>query len=100
MKQVLKIHLPMTYSIAEELCRPRAESFPTSQRPAIVVVDGGWGAGKTAFARMCVAFFRSESFQERAGVVVEFNAWTRSHTGIPLRDLVSVLTQEIRGDDA
>lgn len=68
--------------------------------PAIVVVDGGWGAGKTAFARMCVAFFRSESFQERGGVVVEFNAWTQSHTGRPLRDLVSVLTQEIRGDDA
>lgn len=68
--------------------------------PAIVVVNGGWGTGKTAFARMCVAFFRSESFQQRAGLVVEFNAWTQSHTGRPLRDLVSVLTQQIRGDEA
>ena len=68
--------------------------------PAIVVVNGGWGSGKTAFARMCVALLRSESFQARPGVVVEFNAWTQSHTGNPLRDLVSALTREIRGDNA
>ena len=67
--------------------------------PAIVAVSGGWGAGKTAFARMCVALLRSESYQAEVAVV-EFNAWTQSHTGNPLRDLMSVLTQEIKGDAA
>ena len=52
--------------------------------PAVVSVNGGFGTGKTAFLKMCAAHLRSERV-----AVAEFNAWTQSHTGDPLVDLVS-----------
>ena len=67
--------------------------------PAVISVDGGWGAGKTAFGKMCVALLRSESFRGRHSAVVEFNAWTQSHAGEPLHDLVAALTRTIGGED-
>ena len=55
--------------------------------PAVVALDGGWGTGKTAFLAMCTAWLQSE-FEIP---VVRFNAWSQSHTQMPLVDLVSAL---------
>ena len=58
--------------------------------PAVVALDGGWGTGKTAFLAMCTAWLQSE-FEIP---VVRFNAWSQSHTQMPLVDLVSALAAE------
>lgn len=55
-----------------------------------VSLDARWGAGKTAFARMCGAQLRSEGVR-----VVDFNAWRQGHTGDPLVDLVAAISQQI-----
>lgn len=57
--------------------------------PAMVLVDGAWGTGKTAFLRMCSASLRSRGVE-----VVEFNAWDSQYTGRPLADLLAVLSRE------
>ena len=80
--------------IVEAVCRIVLEI----DSPAVISVDGGWGSGKTAFGRMCVALLRSDPFQGQEGAVVEFNAWTQSYTGDPKQDLVSTLTRKIGGD--
>lgn len=68
------------------VCRAIAEM----DGPAVVALDGGWGTGKTAFLAMCTAWLQSE-FKIP---VVRFNAWSQSHTQMPLMDLVSVLTAQ------
>ena len=68
------------------VCRAIAEM----EGPAVVALDGGWGTGKTAFLAMCTAWLQSE-FEIP---VVGFNAWSQSHTQMPLVDLVSALTAE------
>ncbi|WP_419927220.1 KAP family P-loop NTPase fold protein [Candidatus Poriferisocius sp.] len=57
---------------------------------AVVSLDAPWGAGKTAFVKMCAAHLRSEGVR-----VVEFNAWQRGHTGNPLLDLVAAVSDQI-----
>ena len=68
------------------VCRAIAEM----EGPAVVALDGGWGTGKTAVLAMCTAWLQSE-FKI---TVVGFNAWSQSHTQMPLVDLVSVLTAQ------
>ncbi|MDE0666780.1 MAG: P-loop NTPase fold protein [Acidimicrobiaceae bacterium] len=68
------------------VCRAIAEM----DGPAVVALDGGWGTGKTAFLAMCTAWLQSE-FEIP---IVRFNAWSQSHTQMPLVDLVSALTAE------
>ena len=68
------------------VCRAIAEM----DGPAVVALDGGWGTGKSAFLAMCTAWLKSE-FEIP---VVRFNAWSQSHTQMPLVDLVSALTAE------
>ena len=80
--------------VVETVCRVVSDIAS----PAVLLVDGEWGSGKTVFTRMCAALLRSESFKGWGGTVIEFNAWTQSHTREPLRDLVSVLTKKIDGD--
>lgn len=55
---------------------------------AVVSVDGGFGSGKSAFLKMCAA-----SLRLRGVFVVEFDAWRQGHTGEPLVDLTSALTE-------
>lgn len=63
---------------------------------AVISLEGAWGSGKSAFARMCAAYLRSEESQETRQVrVVEFNAWQQGHTGSPLVDLVSAISPEV-----
>ena len=62
----------------------------TVEGHAAVSLDAPWGAGKTAFVRMCCAQLRSEGVR-----VVDFNAWRQSHTGDPLVDLVAAISQQI-----
>lgn len=81
--------------IVEAVCRAASDIASST----VLLVDGEWGSGKTAFTRMCVDLLRSESFKGWDGTVIEFNAWTQSYTGEPLRDLVSALTKKINGDD-
>ena len=57
---------------------------------AVVSLDAPWGAGKTAFVRMCSAHLRSQGVR-----VVEFNAWQKGHTGNPLVDLVAAVSDQI-----
>ena len=58
---------------------------------AVVSLDAPWGAGKTAFVRMCSAHLRSQEVR-----VVEFNAWRQSHTDNPLIDLVSAISCQVK----
>jgi len=58
--------------------------------PATVMVDGGWGSGKTAFLRMCAADLRS-----RGETVIEFDAWAAQHTQRPALDLLGALSEGI-----
>ena len=63
---------------------------------AVISLDGAWGSGKSAFARMCAAYLRSEESRATKQVrVVEFNAWHQGHTGSPLVDLVSAISPEV-----
>lgn len=61
---------------------------------AVVSLDAPWGAGKSAFVKMCSAHLRSEEVQQDVQVV-EFNAWRQNHTGNPLVDLVSAISDQI-----
>ena len=58
--------------------------------PAVLAVCGDFGDGKSAFLRMCVAHLRNQGT-----AVVEFNAWLQGHTEDPLRDLISVLSNDL-----
>lgn len=60
---------------------------------AAVLLDGTWGSGKTAFARMSAAYLQSQEVS-----VVEFNAWQQAHTDNPLVDLVSAISAQVGGD--
>ncbi len=60
---------------------------------AVVSLDAPWGAGKSAFVKMCAAHLRSEDVDNVQ--VVEFNAWRQGHTGNPLVDLVSAISAQI-----
>lgn len=63
---------------------------------AVISLDGTWGSGKSAFAKMCAAYLRSEESRATRQVrVVEFNAWHQGHTGSPLVDLVSAISPEV-----
>ena len=55
-----------------------------------VLLDGPWGSGKTAFVKMSAAYLRAQEVR-----VVEFNAWQQGHTGVPLVDLVSAISNEL-----
>ena len=56
-----------------------------------VLVNGGWGTGKTVFLAMVAAHLR-----ERFWVpVVEFNAWQERYTGDPLADIVSAIAHDM-----
>ena len=59
----------------------------------VVSLDAPWGAGKSAFVKMCAAHLRSDDVDDVQ--VVEFNAWRQSHTGNPLVDLVSAISDQI-----
>lgn len=67
--------------------------------PAILSIDADWGAGKTAFVKMSVAWMRSSEFKFRGIAVAEFNAWTQNHTGDALQDVVASVTSQISDSD-
>ena len=56
-----------------------------------VLVNGGWGTGKTVFLAMVAAHLR-ERFCVPA---VEFNAWQERYTGDPLADIVSAIADHM-----
>ena len=58
--------------------------------PAALAVCGDFGEGKTAFLRMCSAHLRSQGT-----AVVDYNVWLKGHTGEPMRDLLSVLSNDL-----
>ena len=58
--------------------------------PGAVMVNAPWGAGKTAFLRMCAAHLRSQGV-----MVAEFNAWADQHTRQPVLDLVGALSARL-----
>lgn len=60
---------------------------------AAVLLDGPWGSGKTAFARMSAAYLQSQEVR-----VVEFNAWRQAHTDNPLVDLVSAISAQVNDE--
>ncbi|WP_419926409.1 KAP family P-loop NTPase fold protein [Candidatus Poriferisocius sp.] len=57
---------------------------------AIILLDGQWGSGKTAFVKMATAHLQTQDPR-----VAEFNAWKQSHTEIPLADLVAAISTQI-----
>ena len=72
-----------------------------AEAPAILAVDAGWGAGKTAFLKMCAAWMRSDDFLHGYGqmTVVEFNAWSQNYTDAALADIVNAITFQITDSD-
>ena len=71
------------------------------EAPAVLSVDAGWGAGKTAFVKMCAAWIGSDGFHEhnQKMTVVEFNAWTQNYTNNALTDIVGAVTRQISDND-
>ena len=63
------------------------------RRPATeaVLVNGGWGTGKTVFLAMVAAHLRERFCMP----VVEFNAWQDRYTGNPLADIVSAIAHHM-----
>ena len=69
------------------------------EAPVVLSLDSGWGTGKTAFVKMCAAWIRSEDSSHSDVSVAEFNAWTQSYTGEPLKDIVEAVTSQITDTD-
>lgn len=61
----------------------------------VVMIDAGWGAGKTAFMTMCQAYLASRGRQ-----VVSYNAWRTGYTQQPLFDLVAAMATELPSPEA
>lgn len=57
----------------------------------VVLVDGGWGTGKTTFIRMWSANLRNED-----RTVVEVNAWAGDHADAPFDDIVRQFERGLR----
>ncbi len=57
---------------------------------AIILLDGQWGSGKTAFVKMAAAHLRTQGVR-----VADFNAWKQGYTETPLADLVAVISRQI-----
>ena len=68
--------------------KPRVEALTrvivAEEGPAVISVNGGFGAGKTSFLKMLAANLRLHDGVD----VQEFNAWQQSYTEDPLIDLV------------
>ena len=62
----------------------------TSVGHPMILLDGGWGSGKTAFVAMCYAYLRSRGVQ-----TVRYNAWQSSYSQDPLLDLVTAITTDL-----
>lgn len=79
----------------EKPVKTLAEIIAAEEQAAVISVNGGFGSGKSAFLKMLAAYLRLQEDTE----VLEFNAWQQSHTGDPLVDVVSALTdgREERG---
>ena len=60
----------------------------------VVMIDAGWGAGKTAFMTMCHAYLTSRGRQ-----VVSYNDWRAGYTQQPLSDLVAAVATQLPGPD-
>ena len=60
----------------------------------VVMIDAGWGAGKTAFMTMCHAYLKSQGRQ-----VVAYNAWRAGYTQQPLFDLVAAVVTQLPSPD-
>ena len=50
-------------------------------------------------SRMCTAWMRSQASPHTDMAVAEFNAWTQSYTGKPLKDIVEAVTSQITDAD-
>lgn len=57
---------------------------------AIILLDGQWGSGKTAFVKMAAAHLQIENIR-----VAEFNAWKQGYTEMPLADLVASISRQV-----
>ena len=71
----------------EALCRV----LRSIEGHATVSIDAPWGAGKTAFVKMCSAHLQSRGVR-----VVQFNAWQENYTQNPLVDVVSAISAQIK----
>ena len=56
----------------------------------VVLIDGGWGNGKTTFMRMW-----AHDMRQRGHIVAEVNAWSGDYSGQPLDDIIKQLQEEI-----
>ena len=74
----------------EALCRQitALDGYP------VVMIDAGWGAGKTAFMTMCHAYLKSQGRK-----VVAYNAWRAGYTQQPLFDLVAAVDTALRSPE-
>ena len=58
----------------------------------VVLIDGGWGSGKTTFLRMWIQKARNQG-----KVVAMVNAWDGDYRGNPLEDIADQLATELEG---
>lgn len=75
--------------------QPDVKSFcevvrSAGERGAIILLDGEWGSGKTAFVTMAAAHLKIQGVR-----VAEFNAWRQGYTEMPLADLVAAISKQV-----
>ena len=56
----------------------------------IILLDGQWGSGKTAFVKMAAAYLQTQDVR-----VAEFNAWKQGHTEMPFADLLAAISKQV-----
>lgn len=80
---------PFAHDLLDRRAQVEAVSEEILNRPGhgVVMVNGLWGSGKTAFLKMCGAHLRGQGVR-----VVEFNAWAEQYTRRPLVDLIGAVT--------
>lgn len=72
------------------------ERVQATSTPVVWTVEGAWGTGKTAFARMSAAVMRAAP---DVADVIEVNALTQGVTGTPMVDLAVAMGRGLEGTD-
>lgn len=74
----------------ESRARNFTKIIQSDTRPRVISIEGGFGLGKTTFAKQWAQMLRYEGEK-----VIEFDAWSTDHTDDPLAAFVGKLLEEM-----